>query len=120
MARILLAEDDAAMRTMVERALVADGHTVVATHDGLEALEALGTDGAGFAVLVTDIDMPGLDGLALASKAITLTTKLKVVLMTAYADIVSVPEPLKPYLACTVTKPLALDGLRSAVRAAAL
>ena len=46
MARVLLAEDDAAMLEMVRRALTGDGHSVVIAHDGQEALDALSTAGA--------------------------------------------------------------------------
>ena len=61
MARILLAEDDAAARDLVQRALGLDGHEVVVTQDGLEALEQL--QGAGrIDLLITDVQMPVLDG----------------------------------------------------------
>lgn len=119
MARVLLAEDDAAMLEMVRRALTGDGHTVVATHDGQEALDVLSTAGAGFDVLLTDIDMPGLNGIALSTKAMALMPKLRVLLMTGFAGGVTIPDALKPHIAGVLTKPLAIDGVRSAVRDAA-
>ena len=69
MARILLAEDDAATRDLVQRALGLEGHEVVVTQDGAEALEKLQAAPARFDVLVTDVQMPGLDGVALVEKA---------------------------------------------------
>ena len=60
MARILLAEDDAATRDMVQRALTADGHQVVVTQDGAEALEKL-RGGGGFDLLISDVQMPGVE-----------------------------------------------------------
>ena len=119
MARVLLAEDDAAMLEMVRRALHGDGHDVVAAQDGQDALDAASAAGATFDVLLTDIEMPGLNGLALAGKAVALLPKLRVVLMTAYAGGVTVPDPLKPHIARVLTKPLALDLVRAAVREAA-
>ena len=64
MARILIAEDDPAVREFVERALGGRGHEVTAVEDGLAALEALAVDA--FDLLLTDIRMPGLDGVTLA------------------------------------------------------
>ena len=66
MARILLAEDDKAVQRFVSRALMHRGHAVTAVDDGLQALEALNE--AKFDFLITDIVMPGLDGIALALK----------------------------------------------------
>ena len=66
MARILMAEDDKAVQSFVSRALAHRGHAVTAVDDGLEALEAL--EVAEFDILITDIVMPGLDGIALALK----------------------------------------------------
>ena len=69
MARILLADDDATTRDMVKRALESDGHTVHATQDGSEALEWVKADGASLDLLVSDVEMPLLDGVALAESA---------------------------------------------------
>ena len=55
MARILLADDDAAARDLVQRALAVDGHTVTCTQDGAEALEQLQSAEAGFDVLIADV-----------------------------------------------------------------
>jgi CheY-like chemotaxis protein len=116
MARILLAEDDAAMLDMVKHTLVADGHTVVTATDGQEALELLSAAGASFDVMLTDIQMPSLDGLALATKAVTLMPKLKIVLMSAFADQFAVPDAVKSHVTHVLSKPLALEKVRNAVR----
>ena len=119
MARILLAEDDAAMLDMVKHTLTADGHTVVAAQDGQEALDLLSAAGAGFDVMLTDIQMPSVNGIELAGKAMALLPKLKVVLMSAFTGGVTIPDALKPHIAGILSKPLALDQVRAAVRAAA-
>ena len=118
MARVLLAEDDPAMLDMVKRALAGDGHVVVSASDGLEALELLSAAGAAFDVMLTDIQMPSLDGLSLAGKAAVLMPALKILLMSAFADSIAVPVELKPHIAKVLSKPLALDQVRTAVRAA--
>jgi CheY-like chemotaxis protein len=61
--QVLLAEDDPSLRFLVTRVLEKRGHSVVATGNGHEALAAL--DGGRFDVLLTDVEMPGLDGRAL-------------------------------------------------------
>ena len=70
MARILLAEDDAATRDMVQRALAMDGHEVIVTQDGAEALEKLQAAPGRIDLLISDVQMPGLDGVALVEKAL--------------------------------------------------
>ena len=61
MPRILVAEDDDAVRAFVARALALHGHEVTAVTDGGRALEALAGDR--YDLLLTDIVMPGLDGI---------------------------------------------------------
>ena len=64
MARILLAEDDVAVCDFVRRALEMDGHDVVPVHDGGEALERLMSPLEEFDMLLSDIRMPVVDGVA--------------------------------------------------------
>ena len=86
MATILLADDDAAVRDLVRRALSSDGHNVHVTQDGVEALESLGTNGGSYDILITDVDMPQLDGISLAEKALVLKPGLAVILMSGFSD----------------------------------
>ena len=58
MARILLADDDAAVRDLVRRALTGDGHTVHVTQDGGEALDYFEQHAGEVDMIVTDVDMP--------------------------------------------------------------
>src|SRR5262249_60924755 len=83
MARILVAEDDGAVSAFVTRALAHGGHEVVAVPDGLAALARLGEDS--FDLLLTDIVMPGLDGIALALKVSKDFPKMRILLMTGVA-----------------------------------
>ena len=79
MARILVAEDDQAVAAFVARALEYAGHEVTAVGDGAAALAALA--GAKFDLLLTDIVMPGLDGIALALKATRDHPDLRILLI---------------------------------------
>ena len=69
MARILIAEDEEGLRSLVARALVQDGHAVTTANDGAEALDVLTREQGAFELLLTDIRMPIMDGIALALAA---------------------------------------------------
>ena len=83
--RILLVDDEAPLRGLVERALCRDGMTVEAAGDAEEALARLE---AGFVpdLLVTDLAMPGMDGLSLARSIRSRNSALPVVLVSGYAE----------------------------------
>lgn len=66
MARILIADDEESMRLLVGRAIAMDGHEIVTAEDGAEALEILTEQSGAFDLLLTDIKMPVMDGIALA------------------------------------------------------
>jgi two-component system cell cycle response regulator CpdR len=118
MARILLADDDAATRDLVQRALATDGHTVTPTQDGTEALEKLRETPDAFDLLITDVQMPGLDGIALAEASVTANTRLRVILMSGFADEFGRAEHLQGKIARVLTKPFTLEQIRAAVKAA--
>lgn len=66
--KILCAEDDASLGTMLSFALARQGHTVAVAKDGREALEKIEADGLGFDLVVTDNEMPNVDGLGLVKR----------------------------------------------------
>jgi two-component system cell cycle response regulator CpdR len=116
MARILLADDDSSTRDLVRRALETDGHSVVVTQDGNEALERLKQDGAAFDVLVTDVEMPMLDGIALAERAFALQPKVRVLLMSGFTEQLDRAKELKGAHVGVVSKPFTLEQVRERVR----
>jgi two-component system, cell cycle response regulator CpdR len=116
MAKILIAEDDEALRSLVTRALVAEGHAVTTAPDGAEALEALGREP--FDLLLADIKMPVMDGIALALAAARDYPALIVMLMTGYADQRERACGLQSLIHDVLTKPFTLAELRQAVEAA--
>jgi CheY-like chemotaxis protein len=118
MARILLADDDAAARDLVQRALAVDGHAVTCTQDGAEALEQLQSAAPGFDLLIADVLMPAVDGIAAAEKAIELQPGLRVILISGFADELDRAQHLKAKCARVVAKPITLEGIRAAVKAA--
>jgi CheY-like chemotaxis protein len=113
MARILVAEDDEAVRSFVSRALAHRGHAVTAVDDGLQALEALDEAGfeAGFDLLITDIVMPGLDGIALALKVARDGPNLPILMMTGYSAERQRAHNLEELICRVITKPFSLEQI---------
>lgn len=83
MGRILVVDDDNAVRTFVVRALAQHGHSTEQAFDSDSALEKLKQDDS-FELLVSDIVMPGCDGVTLAQEARRRWPRLRVLLMTGY------------------------------------
>jgi len=120
MARILLAEDEEALRAFVTRALVQDGHEVVAAADGGEALDVLTREQGRFELLLTDIRMPVMDGIALALAAARDYPDLVILLMTGYADQRERAHGLDALIHDVIAKPFSLSDIRKAVAEALL
>jgi CheY-like chemotaxis protein len=116
MGTILLADDDAAMRDFVKHALVSEGHTVYAADDGTEALKLLDVYGASVGVIVTDLDMPGLDGISLAKEARARHPSVAIVFMTAFADQLDRTKGLGGDRVTALAKPFPLDKIKQVVR----
>jgi two-component system, cell cycle response regulator CpdR len=117
--RILLTEDDDSVRAFVSRALELDGHQVETACHGLEALERLTECDGGFDLLVTDVKMPIMDGIALAHEASAQWPSLPILLMTGFADQRERAEELTEVIRDVVTKPFTLQQIREAVSEAA-
>jgi len=116
MARILIAEDEEALRGFVRRALADVGHDVTVASDGAEALDLLGR--GKFDLLLTDIKMPLMDGIALALAAARDYPDLVILLMTGYADQRERAHGLDALIHDVITKPFTLAEIRLAVASA--
>ena len=84
MAKILLAEDDESMLNFLVMALERADHNVTARRNGLHALEVL-QENDDYDLLLTDIVMPGMDGVELAQKATEIAPDIKVMFITGFA-----------------------------------
>jgi len=84
--RILLVEDDEAVRRLLGQELIEAGYEVLQSGRPVEALEVLRGEAGRVDVLVTDVVMPGMSGLDLAGKAAELRPDLKILYMSGYAD----------------------------------
>jgi two-component system cell cycle response regulator CpdR len=115
MARILIADDEEPLRLLVGRAIAMDGHEIVTAEDGAEALEILTDQGGAFDLLLTDIKMPIMDGIALALSAARDFPDLTILLMTGYADQRERATGLNAIVHDVVTKPFSVADIRTAV-----
>jgi CheY-like chemotaxis protein len=118
MANILVAEDEEALRGLVRRALTEDGHDVCVTADGAEALNRLARPGEKFDLLLTDIKMPVMDGIALALAAARDDPDLTILLMSGYADQRERGHGLQALIHDVIVKPFSVSEIRAAVSGA--
>ncbi len=118
MARILVAEDQPAVREFVLRALEHAGHEVVLAADGAEALEALSQEGAVFDLLLTDIVMPVMDGIALALKVARDHPEVTVLMMTGYAAEKQRAHNLDLLIHDVISKPFTMEDIIAKVNEA--
>jgi len=118
MAKILIAEDNDDIRCLVSRALADDGHELVETADGAAALTALHRQNGEFDLLLTDVKMPLMDGIALALAAGRHHPDVAIILMTGYADQRERAHGLDALVHDVIAKPFSLDQIKCAVREA--
>ena len=118
MARILIAEDDDAVRGFVARALVEDGHETAAASDGAQALDVLARNNGGFDLLLTDIKMPVMDGIALSLAAARDHPDIVILLMTGFADQRERAHGLDALIHDVIAKPFSLAQIKGAVKEA--
>jgi CheY-like chemotaxis protein len=115
MARILVAEDEDPLRALVARAITDLGHTVVTAFDGADALDIITRENGSFDLLLTDIRMPLMDGIALALATARDHPNIVILLMTAYADQRERASNLEALIHDVVLKPFTLAELKTAV-----
>ena len=118
MPKVLIADDEESMRTLVARAIAMDGHETVTAQDGAEALEILVAEDGAFDLLLTDIQMPVMDGIALSLAAARDFPSLIILLMTGFADQRERASGLNAIVHDVVTKPFSVADIRAAVAAA--
>jgi CheY-like chemotaxis protein len=115
MSRILVVDDEEPLRTLVARGLTLDGHFCLTAADGAEALDTLIAEGGHFDLLLTDIRMPLMDGIALALAAKQAFPDLPIMLMTGYAEQRERARSLDAIVEEVMTKPFTIAELRSTV-----
>jgi two-component system response regulator FlrC len=111
--RVLVVDDDPGMRAAVRETLVREGYAVATAGDGREALRVLGDGPVG--LVVTDVKMPKVGGMALLAEVKKNWPALPVVVMTGYGTIDNAVEAMKRGAVDYLVKPFAPDVLVEAV-----
>ncbi len=112
--RVLVVEDERAQREALAQYLGRSGYAVTAVGSGEEALARLAAES--YAVLLTDLRLPGADGLAVVRRARERDEETGVLLMTAYASVESAIEALRIGAHDYLLKPLILEEVARKVR----
>ena len=108
MPRILLAEDDDSLRGFLSRALQRAGYEVTSCADGEEAVAVLDQE---WDLLLTDIVMPGMDGIEVARLAAARHPGLRIMFITGFAAVALHPDSKAPKDAKVLSKPFHLRDL---------
>ncbi len=115
MSRVLIVDDEESMRLLVARAVAMDGHDITTASDGAEALEILGRTDIPFELMLTDIQMPVMDGIALALSAARDFPNVTILLMTGYAEQRERASGLNAIAHDVISKPFSVADIRTAV-----
>jgi len=114
--KILLVEDEAAVRESVRDWLVDDGYDVECVETGEEALERVEKED--FGVMVLDLRLPGIDGLQVFERAKRLKPETKGVMITAYPSIETRDKARRLGLIDYVPKPFKVEDLEKTIKGA--
>jgi len=110
MAQVILAEDETQLRELIAESLENRGLRVIGAADGAQALQLVKENPA-VALLLSDIQMPNMDGHALVEASLKLRPELKVVMMTAYPADNPTPAALQARELRTLVKPFDADRM---------
>jgi len=113
---LLLAEDDSSCRKVFRLALEGGGYKVISVADGEAALESLKKEPVD--LLITDISMPGMDGIELLERAREVNPQLRAIVMTGYKTSEAVIGAFRNRACDFLTKPFHIDELMDAVTTA--
>jgi len=114
MARVLVVDDEPKLGKLVSEALALDGHAVTRAGGGRAALAELQKEA--FEIVVADLRMPDVDGLAVLQAARARIPPAEVILMTAHATAESAVAAMKAGAADYLIKPFAFEELRLRVQ----
>lgn len=112
--RILVVDDERITRMNLEHVFKKEGYSVSTAEDGLEALSILQKER--FDLLVTDLKMKKMDGIALLEKAKVLDPSIAVIVITGYASVPTAIDAMKKGSYYFISKPLKLDEIRTVIR----
>ncbi len=107
--RILVIDDDEIAKDVVVSLLMKEGFTVTSARDGLEGIREIRTKD--FDLIITDLKMPGADGIEVLKEAKRLKNNILVVIITAYGTLENAIEAIRLGAYDYITKPFKLQEL---------
>jgi CheY-like chemotaxis protein len=113
---VLVVDDEPAVRHLAQSALRAMGYEVIVAAGGREALRAVYAESSSPALLVTDIDMPGMTGIELAARLTAERPTVRVIFMTGDAEIADRARDRAGFVSAVLLKPFTSGELREVVR----
>ena len=113
-AQILIVEDDRKMRLALREIMTNEGYTVDSVETGEAALER--ADGSGYDLVITDLKLPGIDGMDVLRAIRKSRPETSVVIITAYATVDTAVEAMREGAEDYISKPFNLDEIRLIVR----
>jgi len=113
---ILVIDDDAAVRAVLSEILMAEGHQVTVVSNGLEGIEAAKDQPVH--VVLTDLQMPGIDGLETIERISKVDSKIIAIVMTGYGTIDYAVRAMKAGAFDFITKPFEPDTVAVVARKA--
>ena len=116
MSRILVVDDELSMRDFLSIMLKKEGHEVVAAENGGSALKVIQSEI--FDLLITDIKMPGMDGMEVLKTAKEVSPETVVIMITAFATTGTAVEAMKLGAYDYITKPFKVDEIRLVIQKA--
>jgi two-component system, cell cycle sensor histidine kinase and response regulator CckA len=114
--RILLAEDDFAIRRVATRILEREGFEVIGVTSGEEALRMIEEGVSGVDLVLTDVVLPGMTGPEFVTRIRSRSPAVRVLFMSGYAEAALADHGLDPAEQTFLSKPYTVDGLISRVR----
>ena len=112
--RILVVDDEKTMRDLLKQILIEDDHEVVTAENGREAMVFFGKEH--FDLMISDIVMPGMDGIEVLQAARHIDPDIQVILITGYPSTEMAVRVINVGAADYIIKPIRLDQLRAKVR----
>jgi DNA-binding NtrC family response regulator len=113
---ILLIEDAAPLREMVQEILEAEGYHVLGAENGEHALEVAGAHAGEIALVISDVVMPGLSGPAVAARLLAARPEVRVLFMSGYTDEAIGQQGVLDSETHFIQKPFSADALLRKVR----
>ncbi|UVJ41861.1 response regulator [Pseudomonas sp. LS1212] len=108
---ILVVEDDAIVRMLIVDVLEELAFTVLEADGSDSALRIIEDQGQAIDLMMTDVGLPGMDGMALATRAREIRPRLPVLFASGYAENIEVPQGMH-----VIGKPFSIDQLRDKVK----